>query len=197
MDRAYEGDETRQLAFELGYFPIVPPKDHLFPGNRMIRGVISLGSYRARPRHASKRAVLAWFHKLEEVAGVEHVAGRSFYGIRRVLTDVARNYTTDDRALDRLTGHIDPTTRIKAYQDRQRDEDRALAAEVRRRYRLDLAAEAGKLRLAGRVLAEPQLVHFLIGVVGAAIEAGQTTFDLGPVIVGLEAVLSLPSPEPE
>jgi hypothetical protein len=26
MDRAYEGDETRQLAFELGYFPVVPPK---------------------------------------------------------------------------------------------------------------------------------------------------------------------------
>jgi transposase len=26
MDRAYEGDETRQLAFDLGYIPVVPPK---------------------------------------------------------------------------------------------------------------------------------------------------------------------------
>ena len=26
MDRAYEGDETRQLAMELGYVPVVPPK---------------------------------------------------------------------------------------------------------------------------------------------------------------------------
>ena len=26
MDRAYEGDETRQLALGLGYFPVVPPK---------------------------------------------------------------------------------------------------------------------------------------------------------------------------
>ena len=26
MDRAYEGDETRQLALELGYDPVVPPK---------------------------------------------------------------------------------------------------------------------------------------------------------------------------
>jgi len=26
MDRAYEGDETRKLARELGYTPIVPPK---------------------------------------------------------------------------------------------------------------------------------------------------------------------------
>ena len=27
MDRAYEGDETRQLALELGYTPVVPPKN--------------------------------------------------------------------------------------------------------------------------------------------------------------------------
>ena len=26
MDRAYEGDETRQLALPLGYTPVVPPK---------------------------------------------------------------------------------------------------------------------------------------------------------------------------
>ena len=25
MDRAYEGDETRQLALELGFHPVVPP----------------------------------------------------------------------------------------------------------------------------------------------------------------------------
>jgi transposase len=28
MDRAYEGDETRQLAVELGYVPVVPPKEN-------------------------------------------------------------------------------------------------------------------------------------------------------------------------
>ena len=26
MERAYEGDETRQLALELGFTPVVPPK---------------------------------------------------------------------------------------------------------------------------------------------------------------------------
>lgn len=26
MDRAYEGDETRQQALALGYLPVVPPK---------------------------------------------------------------------------------------------------------------------------------------------------------------------------
>ena len=28
MDRAYEGDETRALATELGYTPVVPPKSN-------------------------------------------------------------------------------------------------------------------------------------------------------------------------
>ena len=27
-DRAYEGDETRQLAVELGYTPVIPPKSN-------------------------------------------------------------------------------------------------------------------------------------------------------------------------
>ena len=28
MDRAYEGDETRHLAVNLGYVPVVPPKQN-------------------------------------------------------------------------------------------------------------------------------------------------------------------------
>ena len=28
MDRAYEGDETRQLALALGFSPVVPPKQN-------------------------------------------------------------------------------------------------------------------------------------------------------------------------
>jgi len=28
MDRVYEGDETRSLAVELGYIPVVPPKSN-------------------------------------------------------------------------------------------------------------------------------------------------------------------------
>ncbi len=28
MDKAYEGDETRQLAIALGYVPVVPPKEN-------------------------------------------------------------------------------------------------------------------------------------------------------------------------
>ncbi len=28
MDRAYEGNETRQLALDLGFIPVVPPKSN-------------------------------------------------------------------------------------------------------------------------------------------------------------------------
>ena len=28
MDRAYEGEDTRQLALDLGYVPVVPPKSN-------------------------------------------------------------------------------------------------------------------------------------------------------------------------
>lgn len=28
MDKAYEGDETRQLALDFGYIPVVPPKSN-------------------------------------------------------------------------------------------------------------------------------------------------------------------------
>ena len=28
MDKAYEGDETRQLVFDLGMLPVVPPKNN-------------------------------------------------------------------------------------------------------------------------------------------------------------------------
>lgn len=28
MDKAYEGDETRQLALDLGFIPVVPPKSN-------------------------------------------------------------------------------------------------------------------------------------------------------------------------
>ncbi len=31
MDRAYEGDETRQLALDLGFIPVVPPKTRVDP----------------------------------------------------------------------------------------------------------------------------------------------------------------------
>ena len=43
MDRAYEGDETRQLVLELGFIPVVPPKI-----NRLTPGEYDRALYRKR-----------------------------------------------------------------------------------------------------------------------------------------------------
>jgi len=43
MDRAYEGDETRQLAVDLGYVPVVPPKH-----NRLTRWEYDRALYKRR-----------------------------------------------------------------------------------------------------------------------------------------------------
>ncbi len=43
MDRAYEGDETRQLALDLGFTPVVPPKK-----NRLVPWEYDQEMYRRR-----------------------------------------------------------------------------------------------------------------------------------------------------
>ena len=43
MDRAYEGDETRQWALDLGYLPVVPPKR-----NRVLAWEYDRAMYRRR-----------------------------------------------------------------------------------------------------------------------------------------------------
>jgi integrase len=72
------------------------------------------------------------FLRLEEAAGVEHIDGRVFYGLRRVATGLAADLETDDRVLSRLTGHHDSQTRERIYQNREREETEARTARSRR-----------------------------------------------------------------
>ena len=78
--------------------------------------------------------------EFEAAVGVAHVHGRGFYGLRRVMTNIAEDYTGDSRELDRLTGHAASGTRSRIYQDRHKEEFREGAAEVRARMRADLRA---------------------------------------------------------
>lgn len=43
MDRAYEGEETRQLALDLGFIPVVPPKN-----NRLMAWEYNKAMYKRR-----------------------------------------------------------------------------------------------------------------------------------------------------
>jgi transposase len=67
MDRAYEGDETRQLAQALGMIPVVPPKTNRLNPWRYDRAL-----YRKRneierlfPRLKSYRRIFSRFEKLD------------------------------------------------------------------------------------------------------------------------------------
>ena len=67
MDRAYEGDETRQLALELGFMPVVPPHP-----NRVSPWEYDRAMYRRRNeierlfrRLKSFRRIFSRLHKLD------------------------------------------------------------------------------------------------------------------------------------
>jgi transposase len=67
MDRAYEGDETRQLALDLGFIPVVPPKQ-----NRVTAWEYDRAMYKRRNeierlfrRLKSFRRIFSRFEKLD------------------------------------------------------------------------------------------------------------------------------------
>lgn len=113
---------------------------YLFPAGRLRQGRARVDL--AATKHVNRRTLNDWFRELERAAGVEHKPGRAFYGLRRYATDLAPEFETDDRVLNRLTGHIDTKTRTTIYQDQQDDEMRARAARARRAMRNHLSEVA-------------------------------------------------------
>ena len=109
------------------------PDYYLFPGGKLQRGSIPLSRVTQKP--LSDWTLRAMFKALEEIAGVEHVQGRAFYGLRRQATDLAPEFAQDARVLNKLTGHTDSATRERIYQDPQNERVRARAAEARRSMR--------------------------------------------------------------
>jgi hypothetical protein len=129
------------------------------------------------------------FQELERIAGVPHVRGRGWYGLRRVATDIAETATTDDRVKDRLGGWQDSETRKQIYQGRETAELRTKAADVRRQIRL------------GSV---PILADGAPPAPSASVPAGATTPDLDALVAALTpdqraalaAKLNAPKPVP-
>jgi hypothetical protein len=116
----------------------------LFPGSRMRPLDESGRRWRRRLRDGVKPltrdGARAAFIQLEKIAGVPHVEGRGWYGLRRIATDLAETATTDDRVKDRLGGWQDSETRKHIYQDRETAHLRIEAAKVRRQIRLGIDA---------------------------------------------------------
>jgi hypothetical protein len=128
----------------------------LWQKGRMHKGRIPLERHVANPGPMDPGSLIDLFKKFEKAAGVTHVEGRDFHGLRRIMTDIAEDYTGDSRELDRLTGHAVSGTRSTIYQDRHKEEFREGAAAVRARMRADITAgrQAPKRR-GGRESREP------------------------------------------
>jgi hypothetical protein len=79
--------------FETQYDPEQKKTDFcLFIAGRLSGGTERPGPKQKRPITRSK--ALAGFHDLKRVAGVDPKPGRGWYGLRRVATDVALQYTS-------------------------------------------------------------------------------------------------------
>lgn len=118
-------------------------KDYpLFPGKRLVKGVARIDV----TQPLGKRAMTDMFHAFERAAGVEIVAGRAAYGVRRQATDLDEDVESDARALNAITGHTSTEMR-RRYQQRENPKIIAKAAVARNRAReLALAAAAAAKR---------------------------------------------------
>lgn len=118
---------------------------YLFPSGRLKNGRATVEQ--CTDRQLGLTAIRKMFRALEARAGVEHRSGRGFYGIRRTATDLAPEFTSDSRVLNRLTGHLKSETRERVYQDRAHELVRARAATVRRDMRRYLDLQGGPVAL--------------------------------------------------
>lgn len=93
---------------------------------------------RAQLRYAdrplSRTGIRKQWRDLERIAGVEHVEGRGWYGLRRLHSDLAEDVEDDQRVLNRLGGWTDTKTR-QLYQQEGRSEIEEAAKRTRAKIR--------------------------------------------------------------
>lgn len=126
LEAAYRGGDRED-------YPLFP--QHVFTGDR------TQAPADVPDEVMDRRYFLELFHQLEQRAGVEHKTGRGWYGIRRLATDLAPEYTKDARVLNALGGWTDTKTR-ENYQHEDNPDDAARAARVRQAYREDAETRA-------------------------------------------------------
>jgi integrase len=76
------------------------------------------------------KALRDWWNDLEELAGVEHMDGRGWYGLRRLGADRAEDVTKDGRKLNKMGGWKNDSTR-RRYQDEGRMDVYDEVADIR------------------------------------------------------------------
>lgn len=115
----------------------------LFPSGTLRQGIARAASTRRQSyttatektrngKQLTRDAALKMYREIERAAGVELIAGRAWYGLRRGTTDVAPSLTADRRTLNRLGGWSPGSDMREAiYQDGESVKIGAWAADVR------------------------------------------------------------------
>lgn len=83
---------------------------------------------------ATDTQLKGWWKKLESAAGVPHMEGRRWYGMRRLQSDLAEDVETDARVLNKMGAWTHTATRER-YQEKGRTRIQEKAAVARRKIR--------------------------------------------------------------
>jgi integrase len=117
---------------ELMDYPLFPRGQ--MPGGRSGKAVATVKRHGlAAP--IGRTAIRKWFAKAETAAGIEHVEGRSTYGLRRVLLDAAKERHISREGLKAWGGWSDTQVPDLVYADQDAAYARAEAAEIRAKVR--------------------------------------------------------------
>lgn len=115
------------------------PDYRLFPAGQLAGGRLGEGvATKARHGDASPvntRTIQAWFKTAERLAGIEHVKGRGYYGVRRASVDGAKAAGISREGLQKLGGWTDSQMPDQIYADQEasyaREEARKNRAIIR------------------------------------------------------------------
>ena len=100
----------------------------MFPAGRLIQGIAKPSGRRTQTA-VTRDAALKWFQELEATAGVQSLKGRGWYGLRRIFTDEAMKYTSNEMTLNAFSG-TSTQIRNRVYQDQESLEAKIDAARV-------------------------------------------------------------------
>jgi integrase len=110
----------------------------LFPGGRvpMRDGVPSLrGVHATRPHMGASHTLRVWLRETEKRAGVEHVPGRWWYGLRRIAVDAAKEAGISREGLQQHGGWSDTQVADRIYAEQDQAWAGKEAADIRAKIR--------------------------------------------------------------
>lgn len=125
VDDALEGYlcEFEQL-YQAGKIENYP----MFPGGQLKKGVADPANPESL-KPITKGAARVWFRELERAAGVQSEHGRAWYGVRRILTDLAPTLTNDSVVLQHIASTSERMLDV-IYRDRENRSAQVKAGQV-------------------------------------------------------------------